>query len=125
MSGDARECLEHIEQAGRRVIAYTQGVTYGEYLEDDMRSAAVERQLIIIGEALRRLERLDWNTAQQIADRRRIIKSRNALVHRFEHVRHTRVWIAAQINLPRMLGEVESLLEDHDTPQEDPPGAAP
>ena len=59
MSPDARECLQHISRAGRRVIAYTQGVTYGEYIEDDLRSAAVERQLLTIGEALRRLELLD------------------------------------------------------------------
>ena len=112
MSPDARECLQHISRAGRRVIAYTQGVTYGEYIEDDLRSAAVERQLITIGEALRRLERLDWDTAQRITDRRRIIKSRNALVHRFERVRHNRVWTTAQTSLPLLLDQVEALLND-------------
>jgi uncharacterized protein with HEPN domain len=112
MDPDTRACLTHIEAAIRRVIAFTRGVTYEQYLAEQMRCSAVEREFIIVGEAFRRLERQDVELAERIDRRRRSIRLRNALVHRYERVHHQIVWSAVRNRIPPLLTQVQALLRD-------------
>jgi len=50
---DRRAFLWDMLQAARSVLAFTSGRTFEEYLGDLMLRSAVERQLEIVGEALR------------------------------------------------------------------------
>jgi uncharacterized protein with HEPN domain len=75
-----------------------------------MLRAAVERQFILIGEALSRLEKLDPPLAAQIADFRKIIGFRNVLVHGYEAIDDQIVWSTIQQHLPVLRQQVESLL---------------
>jgi len=67
-------------------------------------------QFEIIGEAMGRLLRDDPDTAQLIADHRRIIAFRNLLIHGCDVVDHAEVWSIASRHLPRLLEQVRSLL---------------
>ena len=125
MGPDSPKYLRHVLTAGGQIAAYTRNVTFDQYIAGSMRMAAVERQFITVGEAIRRLVNHDEDTANRISDYRDAVNFRNVLVHQYHRVEQPKVWEAVQITLPRMLREVESLLEADDTPQRDPAGATP
>ena len=125
MEPDSPKYLRHVLTAGERIAAYTRNITFDQYTTGSMRMDAVERQFITVGEAIRRLVDHDEETASQIRDYRDAVNFRNVLVHQYHRVEQPKVWEAVQITLPRMLREVESLLEAEDTPQRNPAGAAP
>lgn len=125
MGPESPRYLRHVRAAGGQIAAYTRNITFDQYTTESMRMAAVERQFITVGEAIRRLVDHDEDTAKQIRDFRDAIDFRNVLVHQYHRVEQPKVWEAVQITLPRMLREVESLLEADDTPQRDLAGAAP
>ena len=70
----------------------------------------MERCFEIMGEALRRLDERDHDTASKITDFKRIIGFRNVLIHGYSLVNHERVWEIVQNELPVLVSEVETLL---------------
>jgi uncharacterized protein with HEPN domain len=63
-----------------------------------------------MGEALRRLDERNHETASKITDFKRIIGFRNVLIHGYSLVKHERVWDIVQNELPVLVAEVEALL---------------
>jgi len=58
---------------------FIEGLTQSEYLGDDLRRSAVERQLEIIGAALNNLRRLDADMAASIPEvRRKVMRGGSA-----------------------------------------------
>lgn len=72
----------------------------------------MERCFEIIGEALRRLDERDHETASKITDFKRIIGFRNILIHGYSIVKHDRVWSIVENQLSTLLAEVEALLAE-------------
>lgn len=103
--------LWDVQQAAQRVLKFTSGCTFDDYLRNEMMSAAVERQLSIIGEALARLRRNAPDIAAEIPDLHRIIGFRNVLVHNYDTVDFAEVWDAITSHLPALLNTVSRLLE--------------
>ena len=79
-----------------------------------MRQAAVERHFITIGEATRRLRDGDRDTVARISEYPEIIALRNYLVHEYQSVQTPMVWEAVEFGLPRLVHDVETLLEGAD-----------
>jgi len=71
---------------------------------------AAERCFEIIGEAVRRLDESDRETAARITDYQRIIAFRNVLIHGYSAVKHDLVWRVVQHQLPKLAAEVKSFL---------------
>ena len=53
---DAANLLDIVE-AGERIARYVAGKTFAEYRKDDLLRDAVERNVIVIGEAVKRLSK--------------------------------------------------------------------
>jgi uncharacterized protein with HEPN domain len=104
--------LWHIEHAASAIAAFTANQTESEYLRDEVVSSAVERQLITIGEALRRAVDIDPDLIERISDVAPIIGLRNQLVHNYPQIDPTRIWGIIQNNVPQLLREVRSLLDE-------------
>jgi uncharacterized protein with HEPN domain len=75
--------LEDVRRGATLIQQFTAGRSLTEYRGSELLRSAVERQFIIIGEALSRLEKLDTAT-DQITDHRKIIDFRNVLVHGYD-----------------------------------------
>jgi hypothetical protein len=60
------------------------GKTFADYDADPMLRSAVERQLMIVGEALNRLRRIEPELLASITDSRKIIAFRNILGHGYD-----------------------------------------
>lgn len=102
---DAREAAE-------RAASVARGHVQEEYLTDWVLQAAVERQLEILGEALKNLRSTDAATAGRIPDVHAIIATRNILVHAYARVDQRRVWEIVTDDLPALIPVLEGLLAE-------------
>ena len=75
-----------------------------------MLRSAVERQFIIIGEALGQLERLDPSVVAPITDYPKVIAFRNILVHGYSTIDDHIVWAVIQGNMPVLRQQVDTLI---------------
>ncbi|MCK4921577.1 MAG: DUF86 domain-containing protein [Bacteroidales bacterium] len=77
--------------------------------ENDLKTRkAVERNLEIIGEALNRIIKLDPSI--QITDSRKIIDTRNRIIHGYDSVTADILWLIIRKPLPILHEEVKKLL---------------
>lgn len=112
MQLEVKKYLFDVQRGCARIAEFTAGRSYGDYTQDPMLRAAVERQFEIIGEALSRLAKLDTSVAQRVTDYRRIIAFRNILVHAYAQIDDRLVWGVVESNLPKLADEVDALLAD-------------
>lgn len=108
---EAKKYLYDIQQAADLLHAFTAGKTLADYQADAMLRSAVERQFMVVGEALAQLARIEEDLAARISDYRRIIAFRNILVHAYAQVDDRLVWDVLETRLPTLRQEVGALLE--------------
>jgi uncharacterized protein with HEPN domain len=82
--------------------------TYLEYQQDAKSKSAIERQLIIIGEALNQIRKED---EIQISNTDEIVGFRNRLVHAYDHIDSNIVWLILKRHLPSLKQEVTKHIE--------------
>jgi uncharacterized protein with HEPN domain len=70
----------------------------------------VERNLEIIGEAVSRI--LKINSDFQISNSRKIIDTRNKIIHSYDNVSDEIVWGIIINHLPKLKSEIDSLLNN-------------
>lgn len=106
----APKLLEDIRSAAEFVKSATDGLMLQEFKQNRMLRQAVERNFEIIGEAMRRLEKDDPDTAVRIREYRRIIAFRNVLIHGYDAIDPAIVWSAVEVDLAPLLADVQTLL---------------
>ncbi|MBP8953287.1 MAG: DUF86 domain-containing protein [Armatimonadetes bacterium] len=92
MPHDVRAFLSDIVEACALISVFIQGVSLQRYREDALLRSAVERQLMIIGEALRQALNMAPEYEARITDAPTIIAFRNRLVHGYMAIEHDTVW---------------------------------
>lgn len=110
MPRDTRAWLLDIVAACDLVSEFTADKTFDEYAGNVLLRSAVERQLEIVGEALRAAVRHQPELAAQITDVPAIIAFRNQLTHAYSAVDHRTVWGILERRLPLLRSEVDALL---------------
>ena len=83
--------------------------SFSEYESDLKTQSAVERHLAIIGEALNKLKRIDSDLI--IKNETEIIALRNRLVHAYDSIDSSIVWVIIKKYLPNLKIEVNGLLK--------------
>jgi len=73
--------------------------------------SGVERKFEIMGEAFVRLRNLDDDITDLIPDSRKAIALRNILAHGYDSIRDEVIWDTVANHLPRLVMEIEKLLE--------------
>jgi uncharacterized protein with HEPN domain len=111
MRPESAAFLWDVERAASRIASFIDGATQATYSADEMRRSAVERQFLIVGEALNNLKKADPETAARVPDVGRIIGLRNVLAHGYAVVDDAVVWRAATSRAPELLETVRALLE--------------
>ncbi|MBC8050671.1 MAG: DUF86 domain-containing protein [Chitinophagales bacterium] len=92
---------------GEAIQRFSAGKSFDDYSRDLMRRSPVERQFEIIGEALKRLTKVDADLAARFSERRTIIGFRNFIAQGYDMVDDSIVWEAAQERLPSLLAELD------------------
>lgn len=110
MRRDPRAYLWDALAAAERILEFTRGRSFDEYLASEMLRAGVERQFEIIGEALRQLAQAAPALAQRIPDAGEIIAFRNLLIHGYAGIDHGTVWRTVQDDVPGLRNRLAELL---------------
>lgn len=81
---------------------------YAQYQQDAKSKSAIERQLIIIGEALNHIKK---ENEVEIPNTNEIIGFRNRLVHAYDYIDSNIVWLILKRYLPLLKQEVAKHIE--------------
>ena len=101
---DISQSINHIYQ----FLTSNNIKTFDEYQNNILVKSAVERKLEIIGEAINRIFKMDENLS--ITNYRKIIATRNFIIHEYDFVDDAQVWAIVEKHLPLLKQEVEELL---------------
>jgi len=99
---DIQKCIENIDDyIGNEKV-------FDAYISNPMLQDAVERNIATIGEAMKKA--LDLDETLPISYARRIVGTRNRLIHGYDDIDNIEVWNIIVNNLPVLKSEIESLL---------------
>jgi uncharacterized protein with HEPN domain len=110
MTDTVKKRLFDALRACEAIAAFTSETTFAEYEKDLMRRSAVERQLEIIGEALRQADKADQSVADRIAALPEIVALRNRVIHGYDSVDDEIVWDIVQTNIPPLTHQLRGVL---------------
>lgn len=108
MAPELRKYIWDAKEAASRALRFTAGKTLDDYLGDELLRAAVERQFLILGEALGRLRQLDPSLAARVVDLNQAVALRNQLAHGYAEIDDVVVWGVVVGPLKQLLSELES-----------------
>jgi uncharacterized protein with HEPN domain len=113
MVRDVSAYLQDVLEACTAIEDVMSGVSVEEYRTKRAVRSAVEREFIIIGEALRRVSALDERLFRSISNSRAIVDFRNMLAHDYGAVDDDAVFGLVYSDLIVMKAEVCELLHDY------------
>lgn len=90
-------------------LSYVEGGTYDEFMGNTMRQDAVVRQLLVIGEASKRISD-EFKALHPAIPWRQMSGMRDILVHAYDHVDIDEVWRVVTDDLKKLIAAVEPLL---------------
>jgi uncharacterized protein with HEPN domain len=102
--------ITDIIESGEKIILYTKGQSYDQFLGDEKTIDAVIRNFEIIGEAANRLPE-DFKKRHSNIDWQRIRGFRNRIVHDYFGIDHQIVWNIKNDFLPLMLSDLREILK--------------
>jgi uncharacterized protein with HEPN domain len=110
MQPEVQKYLHDLSAACDLIASFVADKILDDYRADAQLRSAVERQFIVVGEALQQAVRLDASIANTVIETRRIVNFRNVLVHGYAQVDHDTVWGVIEKDLPSLRRQVDSLL---------------
>ncbi len=84
--------------------------SFGQYRQNILIKRAIERNLEIIGEAMRRI--LDLQPDFPIENSRKIVGLRNQIIHAYDAISDENIWSIIVNHLPKLQSEVKSILRE-------------
>ncbi len=102
---ESKLLIEDILESGQKILDYTKGLTYEEFLKDSKTVDAVIRNFEIIGEAANRLTE-DFKDENSNIDWHRIRGFRNRIVHDYFGIDYEIVWQIKDTFLPKTLEQI-------------------
>jgi uncharacterized protein with HEPN domain len=106
MRPETKKYLYDVLKACEAILAFTKGRSLDEYEGDLMLRSAVERQLMIVGEALNQARHLDGEVDERVEDVRDIISLRNVIVHGYAVVENATIWGILKADVPELYEQV-------------------
>ena len=96
-------------QAIQYIQAFTENLSFEDYLNDMRTVSAVERQFEILGEAARRISD-DFRKIHPAINWQRIVGLRNIVIHRYNEVDQDILWSIVHSELVPLKKQLETVL---------------
>jgi uncharacterized protein with HEPN domain len=103
--------LEHILQAIERIKRYANGVTFEDFVANDMLYYAVVKNIEIIGEASNMLTE-EFRQAHPATPWKQVTSMRNYIVHEYFQVDNTVVWDVITNDVPLLERQISEYLKE-------------
>jgi uncharacterized protein with HEPN domain len=111
MKPDIRKHLYDVEVSINSIFEYLgEKRDFAEYQKNKLLRRAIEREIEIIGEAINRA--LKEDPALQIENSRRIVDTRNWVIHGYDKVDDVIIWGIVVNHLPKLQQEIKIYLQD-------------
>jgi len=102
--------LEDINIAIKQIYDFLpEDFKYSDFEDDLKTQKAIERNIEIIGEALNRILRISPDIA--ISDSRKIVDTRNRIIHGYDSITPDILWLIIKRSLPILEKEISELLK--------------
>lgn len=98
-------------QASRDIVEFTRGLSFLQFSSDKRTRLAVERQLLVIGEAASHVSD-GFREAHSEVPWTGIVGQRNVLAHDYGEILVERIWLVTQRNIPALVDQLSALLPD-------------
>ncbi len=98
-----------IVRAIEYIQAFTSGMSYSDYLMNNLVQSGVERKFEIIGEAVRRLSD-EFKQGHPEIDWCKLVGLRNIITHRYDQIDHAILWDAIESFPPVLVEQVRTTL---------------
>ena len=105
--------LRHILDCIGKINRYLQGFDFDKFKRNEEKIDSVVRNVEIIGEAANNLTR-DFRSKPSQIEWRKIINTRNRIIHGYSTVDLEIIWNITQNDLPKLKIEIEKILEELD-----------
>lgn len=99
------ESIADIVRAGRFIATFIAGMTKDQFLADLRTRSAVQHQLLIIGEAVKRLSDT-FRAAHGNIPWQRIVGARDHLIHGYDSVDMDLIWLAVSQQVPNLVAQL-------------------
>lgn len=110
MNDQAKKYLVDIIDAIDKITSFTTSIeTFEDYINDAKTQSAVERQLSVLGEAVKKFEAISAN--QKLKNSQQIIGFRNRLVHAYDSIDNAIVWTIIQKYLEPLKQDAVNILK--------------
>ena len=100
-------------RACQNIMDYTAGLTLEIYQGNSQLRHSVERACEILGEAFKRIEKVDPSFRERFPEMGDIIGMRNRLIHGYDVVDEEVVWRTAEENIPALADKLAAWLEEN------------
>ena len=94
--------LWDMQQAASEIVQFVEGVNYARFQSDKMLRYAIERQILVIGEAAKNVSATFKSSCPQIPWTA-IVGQRNILAHEYGEVLVERIWRVASVFVPELI----------------------
>lgn len=101
--------LWDIHQAAQEVLQFVEGLTFYDFENSKVIRYAVERQLLVIGEAANHISE-SFKAKYSYIPWKSIIAQRNILAHEYGEILVERIWLVASEKIPELIRDIEPLM---------------
>ncbi|AZI19553.1 HepT-like ribonuclease domain-containing protein [Chryseobacterium taklimakanense] len=104
--------LIDIDNSIAEIEGYFQNIPkeFNSYRQNTMLKRAVERNLEIIGEAVKKVLKRDEAYINKITEAKSIIGLRNLVIHAYDSVSDENIWAVLINHLPKLKSEIQDLM---------------
>jgi uncharacterized protein with HEPN domain len=106
--------------AARAVQEFVTGKSFADYEASLLLRSAVERQVEIIGEAVRAISEV-FKQAHPEIPWRPIMAQRHRLAHEYGDIDNSLIWTVATVHVPALIAQLEPLIPPAPPPPPPPP----
>ena len=111
MSRNESLYLGDIQESCEKILRFTKGMTYKEFIHDELHFDAVLRNLEVIGEAVKNISEETRITYPNVKWRK-IAGFRDIVAHEYFGVNEETVWDIVKNQVPGLLEIVKTMLEE-------------
>ena len=112
MVNESKSLIFDVVEGCKRIEVFTASIGFDDYDRSDLIRSAVERQFMIIGEAINKLKVVDGDIYSVIPHASQIVGFRNILVHGYNAVSNQLVWEIIRDHISELRRVCESFLDE-------------